>query len=185
MKRLLHKNAKLKRAAHGFGLFATGPVKKGEVVAEYWGEIVTGEEMIRSKGKYFFELENGMAINGKPRANMGRYINHSCSPNCEPQEDEQCFQRGRPGCTVDERHCRLPQNLHLSPAPIRAIPASASPVRSAAMPLGTSAPRACATSPARGVSRVSTSSPTTTPGCVANDSIWLTVRQDDPAVKSS
>ena len=68
-------------------IFATGPVKKGAVVAEYWGEIVTGEEMTRSNGKYFFELENGMAINGKPRANMGRYINHSCSPNCETQED--------------------------------------------------------------------------------------------------
>jgi len=89
VKRLLHENAKLKRAAHGLGLFATGPVKKGAVVAEYWGEIVTEEEMIRSRGKYFFELENHMAINGKPRTNMGRYINHSCSPNCEPQEDGQ------------------------------------------------------------------------------------------------
>ena len=87
MKRPLHKHTKLKRSAHGLGLFATGPVKKGAVVDEYWGEIVTGEEMTRSNGKYFFELESGMAINGKPRANMGRYINHSCFPNCEPQED--------------------------------------------------------------------------------------------------
>jgi SET domain-containing protein len=88
MKRLVHKNVKVKRGAHGLGLFATGPVMKGEVVAEYWGEIVTEEEMIRSKGKYFFELEWGNAIDGKGRKNMARYINHSCSPNCEPEEKE-------------------------------------------------------------------------------------------------
>ena len=57
MKRVLHQNAVVKRAAHGFGLFAAGPVGKGEVVAEYWGEIVSEEEMIRSRGKYFFQLE--------------------------------------------------------------------------------------------------------------------------------
>ena len=88
MKRLLHKNAAVKRAAYGLGLFATGPVKKGEVVAEYGGKIVSEEEMIRSSGKYFFQLENHVAIDGKSRKNMGRYINHSCSPNCEPEEDE-------------------------------------------------------------------------------------------------
>jgi SET domain-containing protein len=88
MKRLVHKNVKVQRGAHGLGLFAIGPVVKGEVVAEYWGEIVTEETMIRSRGKYFFELENHMAINGKSRKNMARYINHSCSPNCEPQENE-------------------------------------------------------------------------------------------------
>jgi SET domain-containing protein len=86
MKRLLHKNAAVKRAAYGLGLFATGPVKKGEVVAEYWGELVTEEQIVRSNGKYFFELENNMAIDGKSRKNKARYINHSCSPNCEAQE---------------------------------------------------------------------------------------------------
>ena len=30
-----------------------------------------------------------MAIDGKGRQNMARYINHSCSPNCEPEEDEE------------------------------------------------------------------------------------------------
>jgi len=89
MKRLLHKNATVKRAAYGLGLFASGPVRKGEIVAEYWGEIVTEAEMIRSRGKYFFALENKMAINGASRKNMARYINHFCVPNCEPEEDEE------------------------------------------------------------------------------------------------
>lgn len=88
VKRLLHEAARVRRSAHGLGLFAAGPVKKGDVVAEYWGPIVTEAEMRRSRGKYFFELESLMAINGKSRKNMGRYINHSCTPNCEPVEDE-------------------------------------------------------------------------------------------------
>lgn len=87
MKRLLHENVCVKRGAHGLGLFATGPVKKGAVVAEYWGPIVTEAEMRRSRGKYFFELESGMAIDGKSRSNFARYINHSCTPNCEPTEN--------------------------------------------------------------------------------------------------
>ncbi|HEU0163229.1 MAG TPA: SET domain-containing protein [Rhizomicrobium sp.] len=88
MKRQLHKNVKVKRGAHGLGLFAIGPVKKGEVVAEYWGPVITEEEANRTGGKYLFELDNNMAIDGKSRKNVARYINHSCSPNCEPIQHE-------------------------------------------------------------------------------------------------
>jgi SET domain-containing protein len=88
MKRVLHENTEVRRGAHGLGLFATGPVRKGAVVAEYWGPTVSEAELHRRRGKYFFELENGMAIDGKGRRNMARYINHSCTPNCEPMENE-------------------------------------------------------------------------------------------------
>jgi len=88
MKRQLHKNIKVKRGAHGLGLFAAGPIKKAAVIAEYWGEIITEEEADRRGGKYLFELDKKMAIDGKSRKNVARYINHSCSPNCEPEEDE-------------------------------------------------------------------------------------------------
>jgi hypothetical protein len=87
MKRALHKNVTVKRSAYGLGLFASGPIKKGEVVAEYWGPIVTDEYINRSNGKYFFEISNGLAIDGKGRKNVARYINHSCKPNCEPEEN--------------------------------------------------------------------------------------------------
>jgi hypothetical protein len=87
MKRALHKNVMVKRSAYGLGLFATGPVKKHEIVAEYWGPIVTDAQLEKSNGKYFFEIENGLAIDGKSRKNMARYINHSCKPNCEPHEN--------------------------------------------------------------------------------------------------
>ena len=57
------------------------------VVAEYWGELVTEEEADRRGGKYLYELEDKISIDGKSRKNIARYINHSCSPNCEPQEN--------------------------------------------------------------------------------------------------
>ena len=77
MKRLLHKHVKVKRGTHGLGLFATGIVRKGEVVAEYWGPIVDDEEAERISGKYLFELGNNKTIDGKSRKNIARYINHS------------------------------------------------------------------------------------------------------------
>ncbi len=89
VKRPVHANVKVRRSAHGLGLFATGPVRKGEIVAEYWGPLVTEAVMLRSRGKYFFEVDGGMAINGNGRRNIARYINHSCSPNCEPEEENQ------------------------------------------------------------------------------------------------
>ncbi len=79
---------KVKRGLHGLGLFATGPVKKGSVVAEYWGDLISEEEADRRGGKYLFELENQRAIDGKTRKNTARYINHSCYPNCVPRENE-------------------------------------------------------------------------------------------------
>ncbi len=87
MKRTIHRNVKVKRAAHGLGLFAIGPIKKGALIGEYWGEIITEAEADRRGGKYLFELENQMAIDGKTRQNIARYINHSCNPNCEPEEN--------------------------------------------------------------------------------------------------
>jgi SET domain-containing protein len=87
IKRALHKNVAVKRSAYGLGLFATGPIKKRAIVAEYWGKIVTDEVVNRSNGKYFFDLGDGLAIDGKSRKNMARYINHSCKPNCEPREN--------------------------------------------------------------------------------------------------
>jgi uncharacterized protein len=44
---------------------------------------VTAEEVARRRGKYFFEIEEEYAIDGSPRANAARYINHSCRPNTE------------------------------------------------------------------------------------------------------
>lgn len=66
----------------GHGLFATAPIKKGEYI-EYIGKLLTDEEADKRGGKYLFELNSRWTIDGTPRSNLARYINHSCKPNCE------------------------------------------------------------------------------------------------------
>ena len=50
---------------------------------EYTGPIITSEEVDKRRGKYFFEINEKFAIDGSPRSNTARYINHSCRPNAE------------------------------------------------------------------------------------------------------
>lgn len=78
----------VKRASAGLGLFAAAPFKKGDLVIEYTGEVITEEEANRRGGKYLFELNDNWAIDGKGRENLARYINHSCKPNCYPELNE-------------------------------------------------------------------------------------------------
>src|SRR5882757_5314137 len=74
----------IKKTASGLGLFALEPIPAGKRVIEYTGPLVTNEEVERRpKGKYFFGLNSKWTIDGTPRSNIARYINHSCRPNCE------------------------------------------------------------------------------------------------------
>ena len=75
----------VKKSTAGFGLFTQTPIKRGETVIEYTGEIITQEEANRRGGKYLFEINSRKTIDGKGRDNIARYINHSCRPNCEPE----------------------------------------------------------------------------------------------------
>jgi uncharacterized protein len=77
----------LGRSATGLGLFATKPIKRGAHVATYRGPVITTEEAERRErqgAKYMFELNSKWTIDGSPRWNMARYINHSCWPNAQP-----------------------------------------------------------------------------------------------------
>lgn len=65
------------------GLFARTPIKKGEFVLEYTGKIVPTEVADTLGTRYLFDLEDGRTIDGSPRSNEARWINHSCRPNCE------------------------------------------------------------------------------------------------------
>lgn len=73
----------VKRTATGLGLLTMLPVRAGKRVIEYVGPIVTMEAVRRSRGKYFFGLDEGHAVDGSARSNLARYINHSCRPNAE------------------------------------------------------------------------------------------------------
>jgi len=73
----------VKRATTGLGLFASHPIASGRRIIEYTGPIVTSEEVERRRGRYFFTVDEEYAIDGSPRTNLARYINHSCRPNAE------------------------------------------------------------------------------------------------------
>ena len=73
----------VKRASAGLGLFAVSPIPKGACVIEYTGVPITAEEREKSNSLYLFEINSRKTIDGSPRWNTARYINHSCKPNCE------------------------------------------------------------------------------------------------------
>ncbi len=87
------KNSKI----HGIGIIATEDIKKNTKIIQYIGEKVTkkeGDKRSAEKIKkhlnkknegsvYIFELNKKYDIDGFPKYNKARYINHSCSPNCE------------------------------------------------------------------------------------------------------
>lgn len=76
---------KLRRGLSGFGIFATEPIKKGTFILEYWGPILTDEQVMKKAGKYLFEVGRNKTIDGSSRENLARYINHACTPNCEAE----------------------------------------------------------------------------------------------------
>ena len=76
---------KIKRSSAGMGLFAALPIPKGACVVEYTGRTLDKGEEYTVRSKYLFEVTRNKTIDGSPRSNLARYINHSCRPNCEPE----------------------------------------------------------------------------------------------------
>jgi SET domain-containing protein len=73
----------IKRTETGLGLITLKAISKGTRIIEYFGPLVPNEEVEKRTGKYFFELNDKFSVDGSPRDNIARYINHSCRPNAE------------------------------------------------------------------------------------------------------
>jgi hypothetical protein len=80
---------------HGNGVFATETIKKGERIVRYKGEVRTHEEVDEAHGEidenghtFLFTLNDDYVIDANYEGNSARWINHSCSPNCEAVLDE-------------------------------------------------------------------------------------------------
>jgi uncharacterized protein len=73
----------VRRGCSGLGLFARQPFARGERVAEYVGRRMDQAAYLQCRSAYVFDLGDGLYIDGAPRWNLARYINHSCVPNCE------------------------------------------------------------------------------------------------------
>ncbi len=74
---------KVKRSVAGLGLFTLSDIPKGACIIEYRGNILTKQQEEDSNSLYLFDAEDGVTIDGAPRWNTARYINHSCRPNAE------------------------------------------------------------------------------------------------------
>lgn len=80
---------------HGRGVFAKRPIRKGIRVIEYTGPIISTKEAdkvgntIDEHGHshtMLFTVDDDRVIDGT-RGGDAKYINHSCSPNCEAVQD--------------------------------------------------------------------------------------------------
>ena len=94
--RLAGRRIQVRRSGvHGKGVFCIAALAKGEAVIEYKGETVTWKEALRRHPHdpahpdhtFYFHLDDEHVIDGKVDGNSARWINHSCRPNCEAEED--------------------------------------------------------------------------------------------------
>ncbi|HEY5383421.1 MAG TPA: SET domain-containing protein [Candidatus Paceibacterota bacterium] len=75
---------RVKRSRAGLGLFTFDPIKKGECIIEYTGPRLSKKQEEETENQYLFDVgKKYPTIDGSPRSNTARYINHSCRPNCE------------------------------------------------------------------------------------------------------
>lgn len=75
----------------GYGLRTNTPLKQGDFIFEYIGEVIpegTFRKRMRHyddegiKHFYFMSLSKGEFVDATKKGNLGRFCNHSCNPNC-------------------------------------------------------------------------------------------------------
>jgi SET domain-containing protein len=80
-----------KSGIHGKGVYALRPLKAGEKIIEYTGEVITWKEALRRhphdpkdpNHTFYFTLDDKHVLDAKFGGNASRWINHACEPNCE------------------------------------------------------------------------------------------------------
>ncbi|XP_036384462.1 histone-lysine N-methyltransferase NSD3-like isoform X1 [Megalops cyprinoides] len=94
-KRLYPETEVIKTEGRGWGLKTKQDLKKGDFVTEYVGELIDSEECRqrikrahenRVTNFYMLTLTKDRVIDAGPKGNFSRFMNHSCSPNCETQK---------------------------------------------------------------------------------------------------
>ena len=80
---------------HGKGVFALQDLAEGETLIEYVGEIISWDEAQDRhphdpndpNHTFYFHVNEDRVIDALHGGNSSRWINHSCDPNCEADED--------------------------------------------------------------------------------------------------
>jgi len=81
---------------HGKGVFALQAIAAGATIIEYTGEVISWKEALRRhphdpkdpNHTFYFHIDDGHVIDAKHGGNASRWINHSCDPNCEADEED-------------------------------------------------------------------------------------------------
>ena len=81
---------------HGKGVFALQDIARGEVLIEYVGEIISWPEALERHPHdpldpdhtFYFHIDEDRVIDAFVGGNSSRWINHTCNPNCEADEQE-------------------------------------------------------------------------------------------------
>jgi SET domain-containing protein len=81
---------------HGRGVFAVNAIAKGARILEYTGERMSHAKADRLYGDLhegsshtmLFAATDKIVIDATKRGGPARWINHSCAPNCEANEEE-------------------------------------------------------------------------------------------------
>ena len=82
---------------HGKGVFALQDLAEGETLIEYVGEIISWDEAQDRhphdpkdpNHTFYFHVNEDKVIDALHGGNSSRWINHSCDPNCEADEDNE------------------------------------------------------------------------------------------------
>ncbi len=80
---------------HGKGVFALQDLAEGETLIEYVGEIISWDEAQDRhphdpndpNHTFYFHVNEDKVIDALHGGNSSRWINHSCDPNCEADEE--------------------------------------------------------------------------------------------------
>ena len=80
---------------HGKGVFALQDLAEGETIIEYVGEIISWDEAQDRhphdpndpNHTFYFHVNEDRVIDALHGGNSSRWINHSCDPNCEADEE--------------------------------------------------------------------------------------------------
>ena len=79
---------------HGKGVFAVLDIAEGETLLEYVGEVIDWPEALarhphdpaQPNHTFYFTVDENHVIDALFGGNSSRWINHSCHPNCEADE---------------------------------------------------------------------------------------------------
>jgi uncharacterized protein len=80
---------------HGKGVFAKAPIAAGDRIIEYTGLVITWKQAQARhphdpddpNHTFYFHIDDKHVIDGM-HGSPAKWINHSCGPNCEADEDD-------------------------------------------------------------------------------------------------